>query len=108
MSTLEGTWTYAADPRGGEAAQTQKIYEGSTITFGADGAYAFKLGATPTPLAGTYTVVSWGADGGVVNTDYGQGRTNQLHLALHQDGGKVVGFVIRETEQKVNPRYYAR
>ena len=108
MQTVDGTWTYAADPRGGEAAQTQQIYNGSTLTFGSDGSYAFKLGATPKPLAGTYTVASWSKEGGVLHTDYGQGRTNQLHLSLHRDGEKVVGFIVRETDQKVNPRYYAR
>lgn len=109
MTELIGTWTYAADPRGGDAATTQPIYKASTITFGEGGSYAFKLGSTPKPLTGTATVTEWGESGGILATDYGEGRTNVLHIALHRDGsGEVLGFVVRETEAKINPRYYAR
>jgi hypothetical protein len=85
------------------------LYVDSTIVFGTGQTYSFKLDITPKPLTGTCTVRDWGADGGVLETDYGEGRTNELHLVLHPDAsGGVVGFVVREGAEQINARYYAR
>lgn len=102
---LVRVWTYAADPK--EEVGTEPLYTKSTMTFTAEGQYLFKLGRTPKPLSGTYNVVQWGPDGGELHTDYGEGRTNQLHLSARRgQDGQLIGFVVREGPEKVGGRYY--
>ena len=106
LDVLPGVWVYAADPRGG--LDTVPLYVDSLMTFTAEGAYTFRLAQSTFPLEGTYVVAEWSTSGGVLNTDYGKGRTNQLHLALHEEGDRVVGYIVREGEKRINPRYYRR
>ena len=105
-SVLAGQWMYGVDPRGG--LDTEPLYEKSLMTFTAGGDYSFRLGESTFALEGTYVVAEWSDTGGVLNTDYGQGRTNQLHIALHTEQGSVVGYVVREGETRINPRYYSK
>jgi hypothetical protein len=102
---IVGVWAYAKDPRG--AIPSEKIYEGSTITFTADGKYAFQLAETTIALRGTWELRS--AEGHVirVHTIYGQGRENDLTLTLRRDGrGAIAGIEVREGDGSTGARYY--
>jgi hypothetical protein len=105
VNPVEGTWVYAKDPA--KKVKSEKIYEGSTITFGPAGAYSFRLAETTIALKGTWEVR--GADGDVVrvHTEYGQGRRNDLTLTLRRDPhGTVVGMEVREGDGSTGARYY--
>lgn len=106
MDVLHGTWNHATDPKG--EVGTEPLYETSSITFGEDGSYAFQLEEGGMALTGTWSLREKTDEGFIVDTDYGNGRENVLHLELREDGGKVVGFVVREGEERVGGRYYAR
>jgi hypothetical protein len=105
VSPIEGTWTYAKDPTG--AIGSEAIYEGSAITFGPGGAYAFQLGQTKIALKGTWELR--GAEGNVVrvHTEYGKGRRNDLTLTLRRNAsGAVTGMEVREGDGSSGARYY--
>jgi hypothetical protein len=105
VSPIEGVWIYAKDPKG--VVRSEAIYEGSTITFGAGGKYAFQLGETSIALQGTWEVR--GAKGDIVrvHTEYGRDRSNDLTLTIRRDaGGKVVGLEVREGDGSTGARYY--
>lgn len=107
MDDILGTWVYSTDPAG--QIPTQAIYAGSTITFSPGDRYAFQLASTKVALEGSFKITVWSAAGGDVETDYGEGRTNQLHLELRRGpDDKVAGFVVREGVKAINPRYYVR
>lgn len=106
MDELIGTWTYAEDPTG--AVPSEDLYRTSRITFGADGSYAFQLEDDGMALTGTWSLRQTTDEGYLVDTAYGGGRTNLLHLEVRRDGAAVVGFVVREGEERVGGRYYQR
>lgn len=102
---IEGVWVYAKDPKG--VVRSEAIYEGSTITFGAGGKYAFRLAEASIALQGTWEVR--GGTGNIiqVHTEYGQDRSNDLALTIRRDAsGKVVGMEVREGDGSTGARYY--
>lgn len=107
MDELFGTWVYAADPAG--VIASDRLYEGSTLTLGADGQYLFRLRGPGMVLEGRWTLVDTEGETVRIATDYGRDRTNLLTLTAQRGvGGDVVGFVIREGDGTVGVRYYRR
>jgi len=104
-SPIEGVWIYAKDPKG--VVKSEAIYEGSTITFGAGGKYAFQLGQTSIALQGTWELLGATGDGSSVRTEYGAGRGNALARTIRRDAsGKVAGLEVREGDGSTGARYY--
>ncbi|RZO48587.1 MAG: hypothetical protein EVA89_36695 [Sandaracinaceae bacterium] len=102
---FHGRWRNAEDPSG--AIMADPVYEGATITFGADGSHAFTLGGGGSmgPLEGTWEVTGGEGDELRYRADYGGGRvTAETTLRLRRDGGEVVGLVVDEGAGA--PQYY--
>lgn len=105
MSSIEGVWVYAKDPKG--LVPAEAIYEGSMITFGPGGKYVFQLGETSIALQGTWEIRSGKGDTVLVHTEYGQDRRNDLTLTIRRGArGIVVGMEVREGDGSTGARYY--
>ena len=100
-----GTWVYAKDQTG--VVPSEAVYEGSAITFGADGVYTFQLGQSTIALKGTWEVRGVDGDTVRVHTEYGKGRRNDLTLTLRRNpAGAAVGMEVREGDGSTGARYY--
>lgn len=105
VNALQGTWIYGQDPTG--QIPVDPIYTDSTLTFGADGRYAFQLGQTRIALEGTWIMTSADGDLLLVHTEYGQGRHNDLALTLRRRAsGATIGMEVREGDGTTAARYY--
>ena len=105
VNALQGTWIYSQDPTG--QIPVDPIYTDSTLTFGADGHYAFQLGQTRIALEGSWVLTSAEGDVLRIHTEYGQGRRNDLALTLRRGAsGAAVGMEVREGDGSTGARYY--
>ena len=88
MDTLIGTWMYARDPE--NKIGFEPIYEGSTYTFGENGAYKVQLARTTFALEGQASARDVEADRLVVDVDFGNGMTTQYRVTMRGEDALVM------------------
>lgn len=102
-----GAWKCAPDPTG--AIKADPIYSESRVTLSKD-SYVSRLDSGPLKLEGPYKVLAWGERGGRIERVITKHNAKVItHFDVRRDAsGKVVGFVLSETEDKEQQRYYVR